>query len=163
MRRAILTVIVYALILPAAVSYSQMMDHMKGHMGGMEKPMEGEGMKAAAKNSDALTQEASAGGVTVKVTYKNPGENSPVFDVVLDTHSVDLDQYMPDEIFRLRDDAGRVYNADVASVSGSGHHREVTVGFKGADISSAKSVEVLIDGVAGVDERAFRFEIEKGR
>jgi len=127
-------------------------------MGGsmmMDKPSESKPDTEAGKG---LTQEAEAAGVEVTVTYENPGAESPEFSVKLDTHSVELDAYRIEEITVLRDDAGRSYDAELASSSGSGHHSEVALLFKGADISGSKHVELVIKGLAGVEERVFRFE-----
>ncbi len=160
MKRKMAAVFVFAMLFVAPRSYGQMMDmdNMKDHMGGgtMENSSRG---KEEAK---ASTQEAEAAGVKVKATYKNPAESKdPVFDVALDTHTVDLDQYKFAKIAHLRDDAGKEYHPDMVSSSGSGHHREATLKFKDADISGAKFVELVVKGVAGVDERVFRFEVRK--
>ncbi len=142
------------LFLTAAPSYAQMMDKMDKHMEEMHK-------KAETKNTDrGSTQEAEAAGVTVKATYVNPGEKTPIFKVVLDTHSVDLEGYRFGEIVVLRDDAGIIYKPALITESGSGHHREATVEFKGATVQS-KTFELAVKGVAGVDERVFRFELNK--
>lgn len=51
----------------------------------------GESFGAAASSTP---QTISGGGVTAKVTYLNPGTtDEPRFQIVLDTHSVDLDAY----------------------------------------------------------------------
>lgn len=60
---------------------------------------------AAASNTP---QTISGGGVTAMVTYLDPGTtDEPLFQVVLDTHSVDLDAYDLKSITVLRDDAGK--------------------------------------------------------
>lgn len=41
---------------------------------------------------------------------------------------------------------------------GSGHHGEANIEFKDANTSGAKFVEVVIKGLAGADERVFRFD-----
>ena len=81
--------------------------------------------------------------------------------MILDTHSVALEQYNLNKITILRDDAGQEYSAETVSSSGSGHHVKAVLQFKDADISSAKFVEVVVKGVAGIDERVFRFELEQ--
>ena len=44
--------------------------------------------------ASSTPQTISGGGVTAKVTYLNPGTTEePRFQVVLDTHAVDLDAY----------------------------------------------------------------------
>jgi len=155
MKRIIAAVFVFLLF--AAPVFGQMEDmdeHMQDHMGGMMGTTE-------KKETPGLTEEAEAAGVTVKVTYKNPSDKNPAFDVVLDTHTADLDQYRFEEVTVLRDDSGRVYNATLVSSPGTGHHREASLEFRDADISGAKFVEVAVKGVAGVYERVFKFEIQK--
>ncbi len=150
---------VFVFLLFAAPVFGQMEDmdkHMQDHMGGMMGTTEN-------KETKGLAEEAEAAGVTVKVTYENPSDKNPVFDVAFDTHTVDLDRYRFEDITVLRDDSGKVYNATLVSSSGTGHHREANLEFKDADISRAKSVEVVVKGVAGVDERVFRFETRKKR
>lgn len=155
MKRISAAVLVFFLF--AAPVFGQMEDmerHMQDHMGGMMGTTE-------KKDAAGLTREAVAAGVTVKVTYRNPFDKNPAFDVVFDTHTADLDRYRFEEITVLRDDSGRVYNATLVSSSGSGHHREAKLEFKDVDTAGAKSVEVVVKGLAGVDERVFRFDIKK--
>ncbi len=160
MKRTIVSIFALVLLFAAQYSYGQMGDmekQMKNHMGGMMGATENKG---AGKKTD-FTREAEAAGVTVKVTYKNPEEKIPVFNVALETHSVDLDPYKFDEIVVLRDDTGKIYNATFVSSSGSGHHREAILEFKDAEISETKFLELVVKGVAGVDERVFKFEVQK--
>jgi len=143
-------------------SYAQMMDkmnkmdkHMEEHMGEMQTRTDS---KKAEKGS---TQEAEAAGVTVKATYTNPGEKIPVFTVVLDTHSVDLDGYKLEEIVALRDEGGNVYKPFLVSQSGSGHHREAAVEFRDVAQIQSKAFELVVKGVAGVAERVLKFDTQK--
>lgn len=157
MRRFMIAVISVVLFTPVFSfgQMDQMEKHMKDHMGG--------GMMGNSENkqTEGFTQEAEAAGVTVKITYKNPAESkNPVFNVVLDTHSVDLDQYKFDQNTLLRDDTGKEYRPDIVSSSGSGHHREATLEFKDTDLPGAKYIELVVEGVAGVDERVFKFELQ---
>lgn len=140
-----------------------MMQHMERMMKGYDGAMKETEDKIAveAKESSTLTKMAGNGGVTVAVIYLNPGEDSPSFEIKLDTHTVELDQYKLESIVSLRDDKGKEYGTPLAeSAAGSGHHRSGVVKFKGADISQAKAIELVIKDVAGVKERVFRFEIK---
>ena len=170
MKRMIIAFFGCAMLFVVPRSYGQMMDmekHMKDHMGGGmtgTPPMEDSSKEkqTGKEKAKAFTQEAEAAGVTLKVTYKNPEESkSPVFNVALDTHSVDLDRYKIEDVTILRDDKGKDYHPVLISASGSGHHREATLEFKDADISEAKAVELVVEGVAGVEERVFKFELQK--
>jgi hypothetical protein len=106
------------------------------------------------------TQTVAGGGVTVKVTYLNPkGSDGYRFQVVLDTHSVNLDGYDLKTITLLRDDAGNSYLPTAVENKGSGHHRETTVSFAKV-ASGTKRVELVIKDVAGVKERIFRWDLD---
>ena len=140
---------------PANTQAAGMENHMDGMMGGM---MGKEAGKKAVSNSYGITQEAEAASVTIKVTYRNPFDKAaPVFKIVFDTHSVSLDEYKFEDVSILRFN-GSTYRASLVSSEGSGHHREAEVEFKGADAAMSGYLELVIKGVAGVEERVFRFE-----
>lgn len=116
-----------------------------------------ESLGAAAPNTP---QTISGGGVTAKVTYLNPGTtDDPRFQVVLDTHSTNLDGYDLKSITVLRDDAGKTYASTGVENKGSGHHREATLEFSKVS-SDAKRVDLVIKDVAGVKERVFRWNLD---
>lgn len=143
---------------PANTQSAGMEEHMDDMMGGMSGK---EADKKTVSGSNGLIQEAEAASVTAKVTYKNPFDKAaPVFKIVFDTHSVSLDVYRFEDVSILRF-GGKTYNASLVSGEGSGHHREAEVEFKGADASVSEYVELVIKGVAGVEERVFRFEPRK--
>lgn len=105
-------------------------------------------------------QTNSGGGVTAKVVYLNPGTaEEPRFQVVLDTHSVNLDAYDLRSITVLRDDSGKTYTATRVENKGSGHHRETTVSFPKIT-QDARRVELVIKDVGGVKERVFRWTLK---
>ena len=117
----------------------------------------GESFGAAAPG---LARTNSGGGVTVKVTYLNPEDAAgPRFQVVLDTHSVDLDAFDLKNVSVLRDDAGKDYQPTQLENKGGGHHREVTLAFP-KSASGAKRLELVIKEIAGVKERSFRWELK---
>jgi hypothetical protein len=106
------------------------------------------------------TRTDSGGGVTVKATLldsKTTGELR--FQVVLDTHSVNLDGYDLKKIAVLRDDAGKDHLSKTVESKGSGHHRQSTLVFAKM-ANRAKRVELVIKDVAGVKERIFRWELQ---
>jgi hypothetical protein len=106
------------------------------------------------------TRTDSGGGVTVKVTFLDLKASGDLrFQVVLDTHSVNLDGYDLKAISVLRDNAGNTYSPTAVENKGSGHHRETTVSFAKV-ASGTKRVELVIKDVAGVKERIFRWDIE---
>jgi hypothetical protein len=117
----------------------------------------GESFGAAASHT---TRTDSRGGVTIEVTYlDSKGADDLRFQVLLDTHSVNLDSYDLKTISVLRDEAGNTYLPTAVENKGSGHHREATVRF--AKIASGiKRIELVIKDVAGVKERIFRWDLE---
>ncbi len=118
------------------------------------------GTEGALGAAASAPQTVSGGGVTVKVAYLNPNTaEDPRFQVVLDTHSVNLDVYDLKSITVLRDDTGRDYVPTAVESKGAGHHREVTLTFPTTP-PGAKRLEMVIKGVAGVKERVFRWDLE---
>jgi hypothetical protein len=117
----------------------------------------GAGFGTAASNA---TRTNSGGGVTVKVTpvdLKTKGDLR--FQVVLDTHSVNLDAYDFKTIAVLRDDSAKSYSPTAVENKGSGHHREAVLSFPKPS-PETKRVELLIKDVAGVKERTFQWELQ---
>ncbi len=134
----------------------QMMQQMMG--GGLGQQV------AAGSNPSPVTAVGSeridtTGPVTVKATLLDPGAvgDSLRIQIVLDTHSVNLDSYRFEEIARLRDGRGsELVPAAVEGAKGSGHHREATVRFNWPE-PKPKTLELVVRGVAGVSERVFRW------
>ncbi len=117
---------------------------------------------AAVVPGDA-TQTNEGGQVTIKATWQGPSAG-PVFDVVMDTHAVDLDGYDLTQLAVLRIDGGRKVQPAGWDAPKGGHHREGTLTFPttAADGSpliapGTRTVELVIRGVAGVSERVFRW------
>jgi len=111
-------------------------------------------------SAGGLTQTQAGGGVTVKVTYLNPRASDDVrFEVILDTHSANLDGYDLKNLSLLRDEAGKTYEVTKTENKGSGHHREINIVFSKPS-AEAKRLELVIKDVAGVKERTFRWNLE---
>ena len=118
----------------------------------------------AAKPS-AMTQTSEGGGVTVAVTWE--GRNAgPVFDVTMDTHSVDLDGYDLTELAVLRNGRGKEVRPSGWDAPKGGHHRKGTLRFpeKAPDGSpvigpDSREIELIIRNVAGVPERNFEWRL----
>ena len=119
--------------------------------------MSGKTSNAAASNP---TQTVAGGGVTAKVTFLNPKNGDDHrFQVVLDTHSVNLDAYDFKNIAVLRDHAGKSYVPVAVENKGSGHHREAIVYLPNI-APEMKRIELIIKDVAGVKERTFVWNLE---
>ena len=94
------------------------------------------------------------------MTFLNPKDADDLrFQVVLDTHSVNLDAYDLKTIAVLRDDTGKNHIPTSAESKGSGHHREAIVSFPKVS-PETKRLEVIIKDVAGIKERTFVWNLD---
>jgi hypothetical protein len=129
-----------------------------GDGGGTTAGSDGAGASTATRKSEG-------GGVTIEVTWK--GRNAgPVFDVTMDTHSVDLDGYDLEELAVLRNDRGKEVRPSGWDAPKGGHHREGMLTFPektpdGSSIfgSETREIELIIRDVAGVPERKFEWRL----
>jgi len=111
--------------------------------------------------ASGLTRTHSGGGVTVKATYLNPHSPGDVrFQVTLDTHSVDLDEYDLKDLSLLRDETGKTYQSTRVDNKGSGHRGQITVIFPKVS-PETRWLELVIKDIAGVKERSFRWDLSK--
>jgi hypothetical protein len=111
------------------------------------------------------TQISDANQVKIAVTWQGP-DSGPVFQVAMDTHSVDLDGYDLLQLARLRTDQGIEVAPSRWDAPKGGHHRSGTLSFPttttgGSPVigPSTGSVELLIRDVAGVPERTYRWSL----
>ncbi|MDE3089007.1 MAG: hypothetical protein KGJ80_06455 [Chloroflexota bacterium] len=105
------------------------------------------------------TKSNEGGSVTVGVTPTTLEAGKPIaFDIAMNTHSVDLGDDMT-KITILRDDAGKEFKPTAwDGPDGGGHHREGTLTFA-ALANKPKFVELVIQGLAGVPERVFKWDL----
>jgi len=106
------------------------------------------------------TQTSSEGLVTVKVTPKDllPSFLSWDFEIILDTHSGNLDQDLI-KTSVLIDDKGNQFNP--ISWEGDppqGHHRQGILKFNPI-FPRPKSIELIINQVGGISERSFKWQL----
>jgi len=117
----------------------------------------------AATTPGGATQSNEGGQVTVKVTWQ--GSNADLtFDVVMDTHAVDLDGFDLKQLALLRINGARQVQPTGWDAPKGGHHRTGTLTFpaKAADGSAliapgTRTIELVIRDIAGVPERVFRW------
>ncbi len=106
------------------------------------------------------TRTSEGGEVTVVVDWAGPSAGT-VFDVTLDTHSVDLDPLdLADAV--LRNDRGETLKPRPWAAPKGGHHRQGTLAFEGdADrfLADARWVELVVKGVGELPERSLRWEL----
>ena len=106
------------------------------------------------------TQTSDGGQVTVVVDWAGPADGA-VFDVKLDTHSVDLDALDLSSAI-LRNDRGEALSAEPWAAPKGGHHREGLLTFGGdttAFFTGARWVELVLSGVGDLPERTLRWEV----
>ena len=115
---------------------------------------------ASAVPIGGTTVTSADGPVTVSATWAG-GSKPLVFDVKLDTHSVDLDAVDLSSAV-LRNDRGQALDATSWQAASGGHHRQGSLGF-GADgaafIAGSKWIELVIRDVGGVPERTLRWTV----
>jgi hypothetical protein len=117
----------------------------------------------AATTSGAAMQTNEGGQVTIKATWQGPSAG-PVFEIVMDTHAVDLDSYDLTQLAVLRVDGTREVRPASWDAPKGGHHRKGTLAFPttAADGRAlvgpgTRTVELIVRDVAGVPERIFRW------
>jgi len=114
----------------------------------------GASLPAEARTSDG-------GGVVVQVTPEVTVGDRLVFDVSLNTHSVDL-SYDYRALASLRDDQGHTYPAASWDGGSGGHHQTGKLVFTNTPAvigPGIKWMELEIKDVAGVPLRTFRWDI----
>ncbi len=108
----------------------------------------------------SATQRSEGGQVTVVATWTGPTAGAS-FDVVLDTHTVDLDALdLADAI--LRNDRGETLTARPWAAPKGGHHREGALTFEGNApefFADATWMELVLVGVGDLPKRTLRWEV----
>jgi len=118
------------------------------------------GSLASADAQEKAKQSVRGGGVKVSVELMEQTRNGATFQIIMDTHSVNLDVYSFEQIVRLCDVGGReLVPTSVEGIEGSGHHRKATLQFPWPQ-PKPKTVELVIKDVASVPERLFRWTVE---
>jgi hypothetical protein len=117
------------------------------------------GTASGVSAQDALTQRDGQGAVTVVVTLAGPPQvGVPIrATVVLDTHSVALDDVVFERAVALRTPEGvEVAPTSVEGMKGSGHHRQAVVVFP--PVTERLAVRIVVRNVGGIGERVFAWE-----
>lgn len=114
----------------------------------------------SSEATDPAVQRNEGGQVTAVATWTGPAAGV-VFDITLDTHSVDLDQLdLADAT--VRNDRGETLTARPWAAPAGGHHREGTLTFDGNAeefLAGARWLELVLVGVGDVPERTLRWEV----
>ena len=117
------------------------------------------GSAGGVSAQDALTRRDGQGAVTVVVTLAGlPQAGVPIrATVVLDTHTVALDDVVFERAVALRTPGGaEVAPTRVEGVKGGGHHRQAVVVFPA--VTEQGTVRMVVRNVGGIAERVFVWE-----
>ena len=105
------------------------------------------------------TKTDEQGQVTVKVTLQTFSKNLWKFNIVFDTHSIELNEDII-QIAELIDSEGNVFKPIAWEGAGpGGHHREGVLTFNQVQ-PLPEYVELKIKNIGGVTERSFRWNIK---
>ncbi len=128
-------------------------------------------LSVRAFSEEALNRQQRGGGVAISLTYLNPVQKAPegkiTFELRMNTHSVDLDQYDMAQLASLQDDQGRKVQAlTLASPTGGGHHRSGILLFPQSDAAGnplvreeTKYLRVIIREVAQKPRWVFQWDL----
>ena len=118
--------------------------------------------------SNSATRASEGGEVTVSATWKGRSVG-PVFEMAMDTHSVELDAYDLKKLAVLRADGGVEVRPSAWDAPKGGHHREGTLTFPertpgGSRVigPDTRRIRLVIRDVAGVPERSFEWKLKDG-
>jgi hypothetical protein len=107
----------------------------------------------------------SGGDVTVRLTWTGP-EAGPMFNVVMDSHSVNLDPYDLGKMVVLRTNDGRESAPLSWDAPAGGHHRkgqlvfsELALDGKPLVAADTESIELVIYDLSDVPTRSFKWQL----
>ena len=112
--------------------------------------------------SNGLTQTSAGGAVEIQVKWLVDMKDSLVFDVSMNTHSVDLDKYDLKQLIVLHDSQGNEYQPLSWNSAAGGHHRSGKLIFavpSSLNEGGTKFLHMVIRNVAGVGERSLEWEL----
>jgi hypothetical protein len=126
---------------------------------------------AAQSSAGPVTVKNRGGAVTVEAKYLGPGPLGTVeairFEIKLDTHSVNLDQYDLKQLATLRNDRGVAVKPLSFEKKGSGHHIQNILAFPAKDEAGksvagdgVSSLELVLFDIADVPQRVLRWELK---
>ena len=106
-----------------------------------------------------VAQTVEGGSVAVQVTPLKMQPTAPLeFDIVIDTHSVELNDDMMKAVV-LRDDSGMEFTPSAWEGPGAGgHHREGKIKFAPLTMNT-QALTLVVKNVAGVPERLYTWEL----
>ncbi|MBW2149138.1 MAG: hypothetical protein JRG73_11815 [Deltaproteobacteria bacterium] len=128
---------------------------------------------AQALQKRDLRRSHNGGMVDMDVVFMNPLQQNPgtssdlIFEIRMNTHSVNLDSFKLEELALLSNDVGdQARPVKLDNPAGGGHHRSGILRFPAQTLDGknlirggVNSIELVIRDVAGVPERIFRWEL----
>ena len=117
------------------------------------------------------TAKNRGGAVTVEAKYLGTATVGAVealrFEIKLDTHSVNVDQYDLKQLATLRNDRGVAVKPLSFEKNGSGHHVQNVLSFPAKDEAgkpvmsgTAKAIELVLFDIADVPQRILRWDVK---
>lgn len=125
----------------------------------------GNGLAIAGPSSSDLTQQIDGNGVTVIATLLKEQVDTTAITLALDSYFVNLVRYDFEELAILRDDTGKTYSVTSVEWIGSSlkpHFRQAVLRFPRV-APEAKTIELVVKDVAGVQERVFRWTLTESQ
>jgi hypothetical protein len=115
----------------------------------------------ANAGSQARVQTNTEGSVTVSVELvriPNTSAEEWLFDVILNTHNVELDMDISETFARIDDSGAQFPISRWEGDPPGGHHREVTLAFVGFDTPPAR-IAIVARNVGDISERLFSWNL----
>lgn len=100
-----------------------------------------------------LKTDKGEGGVTVAASYQEK-QDTLVFSISLDTHSVDLSSFNPMTQLYLEDKGGTKIIPKTIVPEGDSHHRSFNVVFP----KPSSSITLVVENLASIPRRTLRWE-----
>lgn len=113
-------------------------------------------------------REQESNGITIQAVPQGKlliGAQELIFDITMDTHSVNLDVYDLASLATLRDNQGRAFKPASWKAPKGGHHRSGVLTFRSEQPllnPDTQYIELLIRDVADTPERVLRWELRPG-
>jgi hypothetical protein len=111
---------------------------------------------------NGMVQSHNGGNVAIDVKWQGVSGQYLVFDVAMNTHYVDLDQYDLGRLSTLSDDSGTELRPVSWNAAPGGHHRRGRLTFPIPDSlvrGTATHVKLMVRDVAGVGARVFQWQL----
>lgn len=110
--------------------------------------------------SEETSIKSKEGRVVVTVTYKNPGQREPLFEVKMSSNVINLRKYDLGPLSVLRDDKGKEYEGEWTPITKRRRDSSGTLLFKDIDGRHVKELELIIKNVGRTEKRIFKWPVQ---